>query len=577
MPYILVENFNGGLDRRRKISTAPAGTLWELTNAHITRGGEIEKRKSFVDTFDLPANTFGIGNLLGSLYVFGAAETPVGMPAGVSYQRLAHPNGNPSGTGSTAMIEIVDVDAFDGRLYVIAKYADNSIYHFYDGNRITYWDSGTIQGGATSTSDIATSIANLIDADSAYAASAVSNVVTVTASVANVPFTISGNITGAGSIIFNTTVPAASSTAQVTTLTISGTWVAGDTYEIILNGTVFGGNTTNYVALTLDTKMYVAAGSILRYSKINSAILWDDTVTTNVGAGFINISNHYSGSDSLTALAVCGSDLSIFARRAIQIWHVEADDSNNIPIQKINSTGTRSPRSVVSYTDSAVLYLADSGIRTLRPRTSTSQATTNDIGRPIDTLVIAQMKTLTDAQIIAAPSVVDPVDGRYWLALGNIIYVLSSFPASGQGNISAWSTYEPGFVVEHMLAVDNRIYVRSGNKIYLYGGVNNDTYDNSTVTIQLPFLDAKKPADFKQLAGINFDALGTFDVTILVDPDDLTQYVDMGSISNFTYIEGNIDALGDTTHFAPRLVSTDSGKVTLSNISVNYEALGPRQ
>lgn len=577
MPYILVENFNGGLDRRRKISTAPPGTLWELTNAHITRGGEIEKRKAFVETFSLPANTFGLGNLLGSLYVFGAADTPAGMPAGVSYQRLAHPNGNPSGTGSTAMTEVVDIDAFDSRLYVIAKYADNSVYHFYDGNRVVYWDSGTIQGGATSTSDIATAIAHLIDADAAYAATAVSNVVTITASVVNVPFTISGNLTGSGSIIFNTTVPAAPSVAQVTTLTVSGTWAAGDTYEIVLNGTVFGGNTTNYVALTLDTKMYVAAGSILRYSKVNSPILWDETVSTNAGAGFLNISNHYSGSDSLTGLAVCGDNLAIFARRAIQLWNVYADDADNIPVQKINSTGTRSPRSIISYTDSATLYLADSGVRTLKPRTATTQATTNDIGRPIDSLVIAQMKTLTDAQIIAAPAVVEPVDGRYWIALGNIIYVLSSFPASGHGNISAWSTYEPGFSIEDMIAVNDRIYARANDKIYLYGGTDNDTYDSSTVTIQLPFLDAKKPADWKELHGINFDAEGTFAVTIKTDPNDLTQYVDMGSITDITYNQNNIDAIGDTTHFAPRLVSTQAGRVSLSNIAVHYEALGARR
>ena len=575
MPYILVENFNGGLDRRRKISTAPPGTLWELTNAHITRGGEIQKRKSFVETFSLPADTHGLANLSGSLYVFGSVTTPSGIPAGITYQRLPHPNSAPS--SAIVMTEIMDVDIFSGKLYVIAKYSDNSTYHFYDGTRITYWDSGTVQSGSSSTSDIAADLAALIDADAAYTASAVSNVVTVTAAVVAIPFTISGFITGSGTIAFAITVPASSGVAQVATLTVQGTWSAGDTYQIFLNSTAFGGTTANYVALTLDTKMYVAAGSILRFSKVNSPILWDETVASNAGAGFINISNHFSGSDALTALSICGSELAVFARRAIQLWSVFADEENNEPVQKINSTGTRCPRSVIPYSDSSTLYLADSGVRTLKPRTSSSEATTNDIGRPVDSLIIAQVKTMTADRIRAIPAIVDPIDGRYWLACDDLIFVLSSFPASGQGNIAAWSIYEPGFNVDHMVTVTDRIYVRSEDTIYLYGGEDNDVFDDAEVIIQLPFLDAKKPADFKALEGLNFDAVGTWEVEILVDPRDLTQKVYMGTIEGFTYLDENMDAIGDTTHFAPRLISSEAAEISLSNLAVHYEAEGPRK
>lgn len=60
MAYILVEDFRGGLDRRRLDVTAPPGTLIELKNAHITRGGEIEKRPAFVSMTTLPTNTIGL-------------------------------------------------------------------------------------------------------------------------------------------------------------------------------------------------------------------------------------------------------------------------------------------------------------------------------------------------------------------------------------------------------------------------------------------------------------------------------------------------------------------------------------
>ena len=44
MAYVLIEDFRGGLDARRSDVTATPGTLITLKNAHITRGGEIEKR-----------------------------------------------------------------------------------------------------------------------------------------------------------------------------------------------------------------------------------------------------------------------------------------------------------------------------------------------------------------------------------------------------------------------------------------------------------------------------------------------------------------------------------------------------
>ena len=71
MPYILVEDFRGGLDNRRSNVTAQPGTLVTLKNAHINRGGEIEKRTAFVKLTDLPSNSFGLSASNGQIYVFG--------------------------------------------------------------------------------------------------------------------------------------------------------------------------------------------------------------------------------------------------------------------------------------------------------------------------------------------------------------------------------------------------------------------------------------------------------------------------------------------------------------------------
>ena len=124
-----IENFSAGVDTRKHPLTAPAGTLRVLQNAHVTPGGEIEKRKAFVQAFDV-AGTIGLARVGTSIYVFGtAASGPSGTYGGVTlvYQQL----------GSTALDKIYDWDTFDGKLYVTAHATAGGTRHFYDGTQVT--------------------------------------------------------------------------------------------------------------------------------------------------------------------------------------------------------------------------------------------------------------------------------------------------------------------------------------------------------------------------------------------------------------------------------------------------------
>src|SRR6185437_9638471 len=58
-----------------------------LQNAHITRGGDIQRCKSFVPTYTLPTGCFGLVAVGSSLFTFGS-ESPPTMPPGVVYQQL---------------------------------------------------------------------------------------------------------------------------------------------------------------------------------------------------------------------------------------------------------------------------------------------------------------------------------------------------------------------------------------------------------------------------------------------------------------------------------------------------------
>lgn len=556
------------MDRRRSLSATASGSVYTIKDGHVTRGGDIEARKTFYSKYTLPADTFGLGKADGELYVFGSAATPAGMPAGVNYQRLQHPDG-------LAMSELLDADLFDGLIYAIAKYSDDSVHHFYNGARVEDWDAGVVRAGMTNNDGIAIHLAGLIN-NPAYTAVAAANVVTITATALNTPFTITAETVNGG-VIDDQTATVATPTAagvgvaQVSTVTIGGTFEVGDRFSIILASKIFGAKGKPTIkgtsCLTHDTKIYALCASLLQFCAVNGPTLWDTIEDT--GAGFINVSNHDSGSDVLTGIDVFQNNLTPMARRTIQVWQVNADPALNARQQVIPNTGSRAHKSVISFGDLDVFYLSDSGIRSLRARASLNTAAVNDVGTMIDPFVRDQMLTLTDAQIAAAVAVLDPVDDRYWLGLGNKIFVFSYFPGS---KISAWSYYEPGFTMSDAVQLNDRVYVRSSNTIYLYGGDDNATYDSTAVEVQLPFNATSQPGTYKDLEGVDIDCTGTWDFKVLVDPNNENRYVRAGTVSGFTYNKEDIGLTGNTTHFAPKLVSSGSGYKKISSVAIHFQS-----
>jgi hypothetical protein len=143
MPYIIIEDFRAGLDRRKMAVSAAQGSLQTLSNAHVTRGGEIEKRLALVPIYARPAGlTFGFAGAGGVRYVFGSTLSPA-VPFGVTYQQLVHPT-------AEAMTGVVQAEFFDGKTFVQATYADGSTHYFYDGTIIADFEaaSGAVVEGA---------------------------------------------------------------------------------------------------------------------------------------------------------------------------------------------------------------------------------------------------------------------------------------------------------------------------------------------------------------------------------------------------------------------------------------------
>ena len=855
MAYIVVENFSAGLDTRRHPLTSKSGTLQTLKNAHVSRGGEIEKRKKFATFASLPANTFGMEATSSTVYVFGSVVAPV-VPAGVTYQRLQHPD-------ASAMTDVIYSTLYGGFPFVLAKFADGKTYPFWNGTIIgdfvngitrasqlsfgnfylelsnavnaagtdytmtytnayieitgkpevtfsltgtiespntvlattttqqaaaavtevlssgsfrvnggspsvkasggatlryigatpgitgifvggreilkliagtqidytsqpsgaTYYDSGqrlayaiayyinqatsfntgftatysyfgggwsgndpggfTIYSPATnpvsyngqeiwvefesSPSGFA-SIAELIDTTTIIVSPHSQNTVPPSLAVnrylarLSQSYVLSGGVTSALSSVkvdgvevlgvpvqwtLSNSDTMAAIVAQITAYTSSPEYTAsvGDNSVVLkglagtgslsnfkqitlaATGTVtaivlpdaFGGSqmnggrnavaaqpqksrfqfgglftadkaatiivtptldsanpiyfgatrvsrTTPVSALTFKTKAHVSSGSSLFFSGVNQPTKWGEL---GIGSGFINMSNNSGGNEVLAALALYQGNLAAFARRSVQIWSIDTDPANNRQGQVLSNTGTVSANSVVSVGDIDVFYLSDSGVRSLRARDASNSAVVNDVGTPIDNLVLADLEPLTDDQKRACCAIIEPIDGRYWIAIGSKVYVYSYFPNS---SVAAWSIYEPGFTITKFTTKDGRVYARGGNTIYLYGGATGSEYDSSEVEIILPYLDGGKPAHQKALNGLDMTVQGSWQVFIGMDPIAPTARDNCGTITQPTFSLGRIMATGTGTHVGIRMVNSSAGYARIANIIAHFEA-----
>ena len=188
-----LENFQGGLDTRKARLAAPAGTLTEGVDGHITPGGEFEKRKAFVplenpdvaETDSLPPGTFGLQPVAGGLMVFGSdAQSGVQWPDdadgnAVTYQRLQHPAvlaGETYSAGSHAMTAVIHSEVYGGKAFVIAEYADGNRFGYYDGALVDDFTAGLILPYLATQANnpkIATHIEGLIDGLANYSAALV--------------------------------------------------------------------------------------------------------------------------------------------------------------------------------------------------------------------------------------------------------------------------------------------------------------------------------------------------------------------------------------------------------------------
>lgn len=688
MPYVLVDSFRFGVDRRRPRYAAVPGTLYAGKNVHISRGGDIERAKKFVSQYTLPAGTFGLGQINSQLWVFGSLDLAASMPPNVQYQRLQ--------LGSANMTQVLSHRTFDSKHYVVAEYDTGDIAHFYNGSRITAMDAQAdanssfttladylarklsadstvetqVSGGSILVEAVTAGVAFTLAASTTNGGAATDQTATVTllranaAAVAEVRAAGSVTITGGsasagvntvsqvtvngtnllsapvdyisnnnataaalaaainnnslastysavaagptvtiralpglgatanGRVVVATTtgdvtasvvglaggVTATPAVAQISQVAFGGTYEATDTFVLTLNGVAYTarGRASGYgtFASVYKRRVFQTANSLLRYSKLSDPQDVTDA-SPSTGAGFINLSNDSEGSERLASIGPYQTYLAIFSRRNVRVYDISTDATLNAFRQELENTGTFAPKSVTTYGNTDVFYLDDTGIRSLQVRDVSNAAFVSDVGSAIDPLMAEYLGTLTRDAQSKAVSVIEPIDGRFMLALGPRVFVLSFFPSS---KVNAWSWYEPGFTITDFARVQRRLYARDATTIYLYGGPRGNVYPEAgeqSPVVELPFINAQSAPEFKRWEGMDMGATGVWRMEMLIDPRDETKVVDCGSIDGVTYGLPETSLIGELPMFALKLTCTSAGYASLSNLVVHYRGSRP--
>src|SRR5262249_32323216 len=166
-------------------------------------------------------------------------------------------------------------------------------------------------------------------------------------------------------------------------------------------------------------------------------------------------------------------------------------------------------------------------------------------------------------------AVVQPNFGRYWLNVLDTVYVLSYFPA---GQITAWSTFKPGFQVQDWAVVENRVFARDTNgNLYLYGGTNFTTYDSCKVTVRLPHLAAGKPTTNKRVKSVDAICTNQWAVSLGLIPNNTELFELVANINGTTLGAQSIPVAAYGTHVGVHMECQAPGPAVLSAIHFNLQ------
>lgn len=475
---------------------------------------------------------------------------------------------------STAVVqEIVHSCQFQGKPFVIAGFSSGRYLPFYDGVPLGDWWAGVIHGDFVGSS--ATVITKIRDAIISWIntqagpygySTAIS---TSSKLIVSNSSGFSGNIT----ITYVTTTAAgvvtiAGSPGTAPTIDISGTWADGDTITITLSRasitTRIGSTdllqttsvtvTTPLFCFPFGDKVYVLSDKRIDFSEIGYATSFSQPGGASA-SGTGNGSITFARSNAIAAGHYQGK-VAIFFRHFIQIWTMDANPDNNALSQEMENIGIVGRQALVSIGDLDIIFVSDTGVRSLRSRDLSLNAMVVDIGSPIDSLIRAKLNAKTCNRNLVCLGY-EPIGGRVFLSIGYSdsaysatddsltyqLYILSYYP---QARIVAWSTYDvtwgfwsasvvtqTAFSIQSMRTWRGTLFMRGKDfahsdgldSIFTYDPSRISTrttyavaYDNCPVIVKTPWLSGNKPGTNKSGLSVEAVSSGKWVLSATMDP-----------------------------------------------------------
>lgn len=554
MSALQQHQFDKGLFHDPLAANIGAGWLRDLTDMVVTPRLSLEQRKDFVAAGDL-SGTIGLVAAGADLLCFGTGDAaPANLPATIRYQKLSHPS-----DASQPLSRILDSASFKGRAYVIAQFGDDSIHHFYDGARVSDWDNILSLGDINDWDDLIDHFQAELSTDPVCSVARDGMSLILTAGQPDAPMVVTASLTNGGAhndqkVVVDLAHQAPEEAAEhQVKITFSGTYEKDDVFRISIDGRIYkkNGNAQTMAKLcgVAGTKLYAAADHQVFFCAVEDPTDWkgrDD------GDGFISLYTHPGGDQPVTAIAPYRNGLAFFSRDAVMIWTLDPDPARDRREKTLTHTGCIAPQSVQDLADREVFFLAENGVKSLRRNLETDKPEADlDVGHPVNLLI--NQHDLADRQ--QAKSIIDPASGHYWLWIDQVIYV---FASSNNPRIAAWSRFLPGMNCQALCPHNGRVWVRSGDQLFLYGGAGDDQY-GGVPRITTPFYTAPQ-ADVKfQAQYVELISQGDWQLDLIQNYDD-SVISHLGLISGTTVNQGRHNLMGYGPFLSMRLTAIAGSK-----------------
>lgn len=303
-------------------------------------------------------------------------------------------------------------------------------------------------------------------------------------------------------------------------------------------------------------------GDTVKFSATGAPKDW----TTASDAGFLPVGQHQDGAGEAQALGQFQKQLVVYFSDNSQLWTIDEDPDLMEIDQKIFGVGTLYPRSPASFaTDN--FFLADIGYRSITLNAQTDNKQDNDVGSPIDDLVTPTLPVDSSISVYASGL------GQFWGWIGSTAWVYSF---SKSAKIAAWSKYTFPFAPDDVTQLNNTLYLRYGNLVYMLDkAVFTDSGQAIEVEIEMPYLDAKKAGINKMFYGVDAVIEGTVQLSLRYDARDeglITSEIEITSDSRpgeLTPVE--VCAVS----IAPRITHSANEAFQLDLLEFYFHELGP--